>query len=423
MSVLLQERQKPKQYSEGLGSRGNPIFARMGKEFTNRRIAIFEPRGDIITNPSLMCLIDAFHRSGAKIDVMMPSDRQYHSLAGFANRFPFPKDFCLWEGSIHKSLVSLKEQFQLLQLNRSFDSGAYDLILGVNSEGLIKGYEYAKHYGIPLVYVSFELFFRDEISGNKDIDEKKTECIASQHSDLIIIQDGLRAQLLADENNLQKEKFAYLPVSPAGVPAVHASDYCRRRFNISDGQRVVLHSSSFRSWTYADELVENIASWPDSFTLVIHTRYRPKKTDKYIKMAKDADPSRICISTEPLGVYEHEQLVASADIGLVMYKSVSHLRYTQKNIQNIGLSSGKFSFYMKYGLPVISIGQPYYEELLSDYDFGENIRDLDEMPAALDRVHRNLAHHQAEARRLFSERLDFNIHWPEVSERLLGILR
>ena len=394
----------------------------MGKEFTNRRIAIFEPRGDITTNPSLMCLIDAMNRGGAIIDVMMPSDRRYHPLARFANRFPFPKGFCLWEVSIHKSLKNLKEQFQVRRLDRLFDSGAYDLILGVNSAGLIKGYEYAERYGIPLVYVSFELFFRDEIYDSKDIAEKAKECLASQASELIIIQDELRARLIASENDLSLQKFEYLPVSPGGLPAIQKSDYCRKRFNISERQTIVLHSGSFRSWTYAEELVENVISWPDDYVLFIHTRYRPKNTDKYIRMVQDTGLSKIVLSTEPLAPNEYEQLVASADIGLVIYKSISHLRYTQRNIQNIGLSSGKFSFYMKYGIPAISIGQKYYEKLLRDYNFGENIRDFSEMPEALDRVYRNITQHQAEARRLFYERLDFNMHWPRVSSRLLEIM-
>jgi glycosyltransferase involved in cell wall biosynthesis len=423
MSVLLQEKQKPEGSSEELTSRQNPILAKMKKEFANRRIAIFEPRGDITTNPSLMCLIEALNRGGAKTDVMMPTDRHYHSLAGLANRYPFPKDFCVWEESIHKSLVSLKERFQLLRLNRLFDSGAYDVILGVNSGGLIKGYEYARRYGIPLVYISFELFFRDELSSPKDVLEKERELTASQYADLIIIQDELRAELLAAENRLGKDNFVYLPVSPSSFPVPHDSDYWRKRFGIIPEQRIVLHSGSFREWTYAQELIENVGSWPDRFCLVIHTRYRPKKTDKYIRAALEYGLPRIFVSTEPLRAQEYDELVASADIGLVLYKNVSHLRYTQRNIQNIGLSSGKFSYYMKCGVPVISIGQGYYEKLLLDYDFGRTINDLGEMPAALERVDSSLAHYSAEARRLFSEKLDFDIYWPTVSKRLLGVLR
>ena len=78
---------------------------------------------------------------------------------------------------------------------------------------------------------------------------------------------------------------------------------------------------------------------------------------------------------------------------------------------------------MKYGLPVISVSQQTYAQLLVDYAFGENLDSFSEMPAALNRVRSNYAHHRVEAQRLFSEKLDFDIHWPRLSARLLEVLK
>ena len=390
--------------------------------FKQRRMALFEPRPNLAENPTLVCLLRAFARSGACVDVLMPVSDRYPSLSDVA-RYPFPRRFSLWRGGIRSTLRGWWDRSQQMQVDHRFAAGAYDLILGVDSAGLIAGYEYATRYHVPLVYLSFEIFFRDELSRRAEIEEKERECTASQFADLVIIQDQWRARLLATENRLSLDRFEYLPVSPGGSQRAGKSDYLRRRFNLSERRILVLHSGSFVEWTCADELLENVAAWPEEFVLVIHTKYRPGRTDRYIQAVRQTKPSNVVLSTDPLPPEEYEQLVASADIGLVLYKAVPPSRSTQKNIQTIGLSSGKFASYMKCGLPVISVGQQTYAELLEDYAFGENIDSLSEMPAALTRVQSDYAHHRAEAQRLFSEQLDFDLHWRRLSARLLEVLK
>jgi hypothetical protein len=116
-------------------------------------------------------------------------------------------------------------------------------------------------------------------------------------------------------------------------------------------------------------------------------------------------------------------MVASADIGLVLNQPVQGNRYAQRNVQIIGLSSGRFSIYLKHGLAVLSIRQACYSKLLEDYAFGEDLGSFAELPQALSRVKSRLAEHSAEAKRLFSEKLDFDVHWPRLSKRLREIMR
>jgi len=392
------------------------------KGFNRRRIAIFEPHPDFATNPSLVCLSEALTRSGARVDVMMPDNGNYPPVDSRLTRYPYPRNCQLWFGGIRATLRGWRERAELLRTAFLFASGAYDLILGIDNDGIINGYKYAKRFDVPLIYLSLEISFRDELLAIVEIKEKELECTASQFADLVIIQDQWRAKLLADENGLSPEKFEYLPVSPRGSQLVKESDYLRRRFNISENQTIVLHSGSFADWTYADELLDNVSTWPEGFVLVVHTRYKPGNTDKYVQAIQEAKLPNVFLSVEPLPQNEYEQLVASANIGLVLYKPMAY-RYALKNIQTIGFSSGKFSVYMKYGLPIISIGQQTYTQLLAGYAFGENLTSFQEIPAALQRVRAKYAHHQAEAQRLFYEKLDFDIHWPRLTARILEVLR
>src|SRR5262249_20590798 len=96
--------------------------------------------------------------------------------------------------------------------------------------------------------------------------------------------------------------------------------------------------------------------------------------------------------------------------------------YLQKNLQVIGLASGKFSCYLKCGLPVVSVGQDAYDELLAEYAFGENVPTFDDIPPALERIRANLDVHSTEAQRLCAERLAFDVHWPRLARRLIGLV-
>ena len=139
-------------------------------------------------------------------------------------------------------------------------------------------------------------------------------------------------------------------------------------------------------------------------------------------MVREADLPNVILSTEPLPPEEYESMVASADLGLVLYKTIPGSLFRQKNIECIGLSSGKFSHYAKHGLPVVSIGQQTYADLLREYEFGENLSSFDEMPEALSRILARRDWHSAEAKRLFAERLDFDAHWPTIASRLQEVI-
>jgi glycosyltransferase involved in cell wall biosynthesis len=395
----------------------------MRVSFKNCRIAIFEPNKDLATNPTLTCLIESLAEEGARIDVIMPFDSIYPQFKGFATIYPYPEKSASWKGNLKETLKYLAKFLRTKKNKPLMNYKKYDLIMGINSEGLVKSYQFARQFEIPLVYISFEMAFRDEISDNRDILEKQSECTACQYADLVIIQDKLRAGLLAVENKISSKKFDYLPVSPSGLSTAKKTNYFHTRFNISGDKTIILHSGSFRSWTCAEELVESASSWPDNYVLVVHTRYKPIRRDEHIKIVQDSRLSNLVLSTEPLDINEYEQLVASADIGLVLYKSVANLKYTGKNLQNIGLSSGKFSFYMKCGLPVITYRQKSYEELLKSYSFGINIQNFNDMPDAINKISNNYSHFSDESRRLYSEKLDFNIHWPKISKRFLEIMQ
>lgn len=413
------------------GKSGNRGLPEIGLDLENRSVALFTPHPDFATNPTLLWLVDKLTSCGASVDVFMPGVGRYPKPNG-VNRYLFPHGINLLSPSSKTKKKSIRHRFrknlshwkQLARLAtalRRVRHGQYDVLFGVDSLGIITAARYARAFRVPLVYLSFEIFFRDEMDQITELAEKDAECEASRLADLVLVQDPWRKALLAEENKLAEKVFEYLPVSSAGTAAEN-SGYLRSRFGIPADKRIVLHSGSFANWTYGNELVELAARWPKDFVLVVHTR-NSSDGNHLVDQLQELGRENVIVSTEPLPMDQYEVLVASADIGLVIYKWIPGCRYNQKNTQTIGLSSGKFSFYMKYGLPVVSVAQKTYGQLLHRFAFGENVASLHDIPAALARIDENYDFHRGEARRLFSERLDLEEYWPSLQQRLMELVQ
>ena len=162
--------------------------------FARRRIAVFEPHSDFATNPTLVCLAETLTYCGAYIDLFMPVNGHFQMNNSKVSQYRLPPTFSFWKGSIRKTLGNWLRCVQQKKIDRAFAMDAYDLIIGVDSAGVIKSWKYAKRFNLPLVYLSFEIFFWNELKTEAQIEEKKLECIASKNSDMIIIQDMLLAK-------------------------------------------------------------------------------------------------------------------------------------------------------------------------------------------------------------------------------------
>lgn len=388
------------------------------------RIAIFSPNTDFTTNPTLVSLACSLQEEGASLDLFAPTSEAYSSPGNGIRLHSFPWMLGSRPTPVARTWHFLRAQTQL----RYFRSCQYDLVIGVDPVGLITARRFAEYCQLPLVYLSFELFFRDEIRNDWWLRIKEMEVEASRAAQLIVTQDKWRKQLLEKENQLDPDLFALLPVSPKGPPQLQRSNELRRRFGIAHDSVLVLHAGSFASWTYADELCDSLEDWPPGFDLVVHTRNKRFMSSDYA--ARLSSYHYVHISTSSVPIDCLDQLYASADIGLSLYKSSRSVDanvavdslYSGRNIETIGLSSGKTSYYAKHGIPIVSVGQRCFDQLLCQYQFGVNLRSCVEIPDALPQIWSNYRSYSSESRRFFDEQLDFNLHWPHIISRLVRLL-
>jgi len=399
-----------------------PQTASVQHPFSGRRLALFYPLPDLATNPCLVAGLTALRREGMCIDLLTARNDLYPGHGGLGDERPFPFAWPLWVGTIQQTLRRWRQCLAGGKTRRRLARHAYDLVIAVNPDGLVRAAAYRRQRPGPLVYFSFELLFRDELPNRTFRRLKTLETAASQAADLVVIQDPKRMQLLAAENHLAPERFALLPVAPSALPRAARSEALRRRLGVAAHQTLVLHAGSFSAFTYADELLQDVSRWPPDAVLVVHGRKHPGPQDIHLRRLQRLKAANVVYSGQPMAAEDYETLIASADIGLALYKPNPRSPYEQRNIAEIGLSSGKFAFSMKYGLPVVSIRQPTYRALLADYPFGLDLDAIDELPAAIGALQNDLERHRAAARRLFDDRLAFERNWPAVRARLAELL-
>jgi hypothetical protein len=391
------------------------------------RFAILDPVSSYFSNPTLQCLFEELKVMGVSIDIFKRFGEEQLLKTNLIKSNPFPIPLKIFSGDIESTLRNWKWYLKYHggKGNTQFLKNRYDLIFAINPEGVIAAHRNWIKTKTPYVYLSFEMFFKDELIKKGQLLEKQEEIIASRNALFIIIQDKTRGRLLSKENDISLDQMEFMPVAPRGNALPLRSNYLRQRFNIDKNKIIILHSGTFRDWTCADELIDSLTTWPDDKALVIHTHYNKYglTDDPYISALKKIFNKNLFVSSTPLNQREYQDMVCSADIGLVFYKPNHIPPFGGKNIQNIGLSSGKFASYTKCGLPIICGRQKVYEEIINKYKLGMYSDQFSEIPYLADQIRKNWDLYSQESLRFFNEQLDFNIYWQKIWKRISEYIR
>jgi hypothetical protein len=280
----------------------------------------------------------------------------------------------------------------------------YSVIIGVDPHGLILADALNRWAKKPLVYISFEILFSDDVDTARDQDLMRKERAACRHTSLVLIQDQERAEVFCRETSVPYERILMVPVAPP-PQEVRKSSLLRSSLRIPTNARIVLFCGNLQSWSSRDELSEMVSYWPDNYRLVIHNRSRVQRTlQRYLN--KLAETGKIMVSAEPVGRKEMCDLVSSADFGLAPYKPVPGDVWTGNNIYHLGFASGKVSHYALCGLPILARPLPVFEREFSQYQCGKIYRRLADTGPLLEEMSRNYSHYSQEAVRFYHERLN-----------------
>ena len=384
-----------------------------------KRVLIIHPEGNSFNNPSLKCIIDLLLEKGCEIDLRYRQSNTATPLNYAGVRFlPFGARFNGRKNWVFEKSCSRFWAFWLVLVEKLLYYKKYDLIIGVDRQGSIEADTLNRITNTPYVYLSFEIMFEDETSAKY----KSLERQASKNVAAWVIQDEVRAGHLQRENALDPAKKILLPVASAGVGA-EKTDRLRDHLGIPEDKKVAIVIGSVSKWAMTAQIIKSVADWPEEWVLVVHDRYGRTRELLAGELSAFVDllGRKIFISDTPTELVDDMgSILAGISAGLALYKpEYGGSCYVGKNLEYVGLSSGKISTYLRYGVPVVINEVGLYADEVRQFKFGCVVQQPEQIKNGL--VEIDDEKYRRNARDYFTSKLDFNIYRDRIWSRLEGL--
>lgn len=342
------------------------------------KILVIHPEGNIHNNPNLSGMVGILCENGHDLEIISP--RRPHIFQG--NLDAGAKLTLVDNPWNHGPFIfSDIDQSRAGNIRDVVNSriADCDFIFGVDI-GILDAAVIANVKNIPYGLISYEIFFADEIGS----ENKQWEINACRNAALAICQDRVRSEHLSRENRIPLEKIINIPVVGRKVLLPSSSHVLHDRLNIDTEAKIALYMGSLQDWAMTDYLIQSAVDWPEDWCLVLHSRYSGEEHKQEYGTESHADilyrkynhHPRIVFSREP---FERQRdmtaFICSADAGVSLYKATHDNMYTGKNLEFIGMDSGKSIAYLQHGIPLITNDQGEMGRLVRDHRLGMVIDD------------------------------------------------
>lgn len=334
-------------------------FAPVSKVVCYMSLIVFiHPEGNHLNNPTLYEVSRAIAGRGA-LELFLPGDIYYSGIGrGFFSRLLnklFVSLYVRLPRFLNVCLVFLLYARSLRAVSRA------DVIVGVDHYGVIQAELLASFFKKRLVFFSFEIMFSDEFGSDK----KAMEIAACKDIDFCVIQDRIRAALLVSENNISAP-VSLVPIGNSGLPA-RSGWRVRDDLGIPKEKKVAIIIGSLAGWTCASDVVRAFCESSDeTWCLIVHGRFDGES----ISFLSGFSNTKIFVSSEPMDFDSMSPLFDGVDVGLAFYRSVPNNPFLGRNIEQIGLASGKISNYLRHGVPVMTNINCEMADLIRSYNAG-----------------------------------------------------
>jgi hypothetical protein len=369
-----------------------------------KKILIVHPEGNFNNNPNLSGIIELLCEAGYDVTLLAVS-KNFYQVAPCANAGLVLQN--RWTGKIKEKLCgSLTDLDQIRKYYRPFllNFGKYDLVVGVDRQGVIEASLIAEHLGVPHGFISYEIFFAEECGRNF----KNAEIQACRNLAFAVTQDQMRATHLASENGISLKKILLIPVAGRGIERGRRIHALNARLQISEANNIALFAGALVERNMISEVVEGLGYWPDNWAVVLHGRYGDRDIQQLDARVRLDHASNLFMSAEAIpDIRQMSQLIHSADLGIAFSKPTFDSFYAGNNIKYLGMSSGKIPLYLQHGLPVLinEIGE------MSDYVRQYQLGFVIDQMADIGRLLKDFcgADWQRNCHEFFQEKLDLNV--------------
>jgi hypothetical protein len=380
----------------------------------DKRALIIHADGNLFNNPTLKCVVDLMLARGYEIDFRYPrSDAPMPAVKGL-RYLPFGARLWRWKTIVYNRLAFYPLVLAMVLAEKLLLYRRYDVVIAVDRLGLIEAAALHALTGAPYILMSFEIMFAAETSARV----KKLERRASRRVAFWTVQDEERAACLQQENGLDAEKLMLLPLASRG-PAGPSAARLRDDLKIPSDRNVAMLMGSIADWTMAEDLILSARDWPEDWVLIVHDRYglTGRRLAPMLERIAPAIGSRIFISAAATdAVDDMSRILSGIDVGLAFYKAVYVGPYLGKNLEHLGLASGKISTFLRHGVPVMTNEIGLYAAKIREHGLGAVVAAAGEIGRALSSFRSETYKDNALA--FFARELDFSRYEASFWQRL-----
>lgn len=300
----------------------------------------------------------------------------------------------------------------LRKSSRVIGQNHYKCFIGIEKKGLIwaglLNREYK--YNIPVLYYSLELYVEDHPVRFTDPffpRLRKLERRFHREAAATIIQDSMRAKVLFESNQVEKQPVILVPVSLRGNENPDKTRYFHDKFNLPAEKKIILYFGMINArYRLSREIAEQAEALDSDHLLVFHGYGKPQDIDALTGIA----PGKVLVSTDLVSHDMITEVISAVDIGLVLYSS------DNSNNKLTAFSSEKIARFSRSGIPVIAFDNENYRVLMKAYHCGELIGHINQLPRAVLRILQDYDSYRKNAFLAYKEYYCFDRHFENIKK-------
>lgn len=231
-------------------------------------------------------------------------------------------------------------------------------------------------------YYSLELYIKHDHFGlyyPKNIMEKERKFIKDIKG--FIIQSEEKEILFRNDYEISNLTPSMI------VPVTHSGEFdsskyyiIKDKYKISKNKKIALHLGGISEWFSCIDLAicfSKIENWVLFFQGYPDKNYKCK----FEEVLNKNNIKNVIISNETYDLIEDvNPILKSSDIGIAWYNDISI------GFRTAGLSSGKISSYIRFGLPILAKKYPSTSKAIEETGCGICINNIEEIPNAIRKI-------------------------------------
>ncbi|GAH53858.1 unnamed protein product, partial [marine sediment metagenome] len=273
-------------------------------------------------------------------------------------------------------------------------------------EGIIVAGILSKIKKVPCIFYSLEIVAKEDIAKRKPVGrlllmtKKFMESYFSREANITVVQDKYRASILTRDNAIDRKKIFIVPNSYYFTSRRDIS-YDVDYLQIPANKKIIIYTGSVIPEMAIKDIIKSIDLWPKETLFMLHTPYRTIYLERIKQFIKENNlEHKVLVSIKRLSFEELCSLINKAHIGIALYKPVNKNYYLTP--------SGKVSFYLAQGIPIIVNDVPLLKEFVSKYKCGMYIEKAKEIGNAVKVILKDYPSFSVNAKICYQQELKFS---------------